>query len=209
MIVLGRLLLAMPVITILRWKVTQRPHRLVVERPGIRWDDPGGAPWAVPWSELDIVMVHGHLTDDGVPLVSLRLYPSDPYYAGRHPEMAHLLDGSSDRDVYRVGLAVDDTFVPRLDAALTTFAPDTYVGSVLSSRRGDLIPAGTRYQVFGNRAGPDSVRLSGSTRGHQNGVPPADRHQPRGLAAPSAKPEADWRPTTAFSWNSSSVAAPV
>lgn len=76
---------------------------------------------------------------------SLRRYPSDPYYAGRHPQMAHLLDGNSDRDVYLVALAVDDTYLPRLDAALTTFAPDSYVGSVLSTRRGELIPAGTRY----------------------------------------------------------------
>lgn len=145
MIVLGLLFSAMPVITVVRWKVTQRPHRLVVERPGIRWDDPRGAPWAVPWSELDIVMVHGQLTDDGVPLASLRMYPRDPYYAGRHPEMAHLLDPNSDRDVYLVNLAIDDTYVPRLDAALTTFAPDVYVGSVLSAKGGVLIPAGTRY----------------------------------------------------------------
>ena len=32
MIVLGLLLSAMPVITIARWKVTQRPHQLVVEQ---------------------------------------------------------------------------------------------------------------------------------------------------------------------------------
>jgi hypothetical protein len=145
MIVLGLLLSAMPVITIARWKVMQRPHQLVVEQPGIRWDDPRGAPWAVRWSELDIVMVHGELTHDGVPLVCLRLHPGDPHFAARHPEMAHLVDPFSERGVYRVSLTIDDTFVPRLDDALTTFAPDTYVGSVLSGKDGVLIPAGTRY----------------------------------------------------------------
>src|SRR3954452_339286 len=34
-------------------------------------------------------------------------------------------------------------------------------------------------------------------------------YQPRGTGAPSAKPEADWVPTTALAWNSSSVVAPV
>jgi len=38
---------------------------------------------------------------------------------------------------------------------------------------------------------------------------PGRRYQPRGSGAPSAYPDADWTPTTAFAWKSSSVVAPV
>jgi hypothetical protein len=146
MLVFGLALLAMPVVTIVRAKFLFRKRHLVFEAPGLRWEEPRGAPWAVPWSELESVLVHGHVSKGSrshEPLVVLHLYPADPYFAARHPGMAHLWN-TDGRGAYRIPLVFSPNYVPRLDEAMRRFAPDVYSGVAFSV--GDqLVPVADRY----------------------------------------------------------------
>jgi hypothetical protein len=147
-IIIGVLLLILPVATIARRQKVFRPQHLVFEANGVRWDDPRGAPWAVPWSELAAVVISKHspkqvgsesLQDKLVGAASdkiagerahvrLDLYPADPAFAGRHPEMAHLWERQGLRNGYRLPLGSNVKFIPTIAGAMGRFAPGIYRG---------------------------------------------------------------------------------
>lgn len=147
-IVIGLLLLALPVATVARKDKVFRPQLLVFEAAGLRWDDPRGAPWAVPWSEVAAVAVSKHspqqvgpetLQDKLVGAASdkiagerahvrLDIYPADPGFAGRHPEMAHLWERQGVQNGYRLPLGSNVKFIPTIAAAMGRFAPHVYRG---------------------------------------------------------------------------------
>ncbi|MBP2338717.1 hypothetical protein [Saccharothrix coeruleofusca] len=133
-LVIGLVLTAIPVLVLVSWKKVSRPRLLVLEVPGVRWDDPQGTPWAVPWHELSAVSVsrtRERVTSLATLLlrktmVRLDLFPADPNaFRARHPGMAHLArpDGR-----YRVPLGDAARLVPVLDRAATRYAPRLYRG---------------------------------------------------------------------------------
>jgi hypothetical protein len=122
-----------------------RPRRLVFEPGGIRWDDPAGAPWAIPWRELAAVSVNKHSAREVGPqsvsdaivgaatekiageraLVRLDMFPADPTFHGRHPELAHLWQQQGG---YRLPLGGNVAFIPAIAQAMGRFAPRIYRG---------------------------------------------------------------------------------
>ena len=147
-IVLGLLFLALPVALVVRKDKVFRPHRLVFEPAGLRWDDPKGTPWAVPWSELAAVSISKHSAAQVGPEsvqdklvgaasdkilgerahVRLDIYPADPSFAGRHPEMAHLWERQGVQNGYRLPLGSNVKFIPVIAGAMGRFAPGIYRG---------------------------------------------------------------------------------
>jgi hypothetical protein len=143
--VVGVLFLIPVVLVIAGRNKVFRPRRLVFEPAGIRWDDPAGAPWAIPWRELAAVSVNKHSAREFGPesvsdkivgaatekiageraLVRLDLHPADPTFAGRHPELAHLWQPQGG---YRLPLGGDVTFIPAIAQAMARFAPGIYRG---------------------------------------------------------------------------------
>jgi hypothetical protein len=147
-LVIGLLFLSMPIALIVRRDKVFRPQHLVFEPAGLRWDDPKGAPWAVPWSELAAVSISKHspqqvgpesISDKLVGAASdkiagerahvrLDFYPADPGFAGRHPELAHLWERQGVRNGYRLPLGSNVKFIPTIAAAMARFAPRVYRG---------------------------------------------------------------------------------
>jgi hypothetical protein len=147
-IIIGLLLLALPVAMIVRKDKIFRPHRLVFEAGGLRWDDPKGAPWAVPWSELAAVAISKHSPQQVGPEsiqdklvgaasdkmlgerahVRLDIYPADPSFSMRHPEMAHLWERQGVKNGYRLPLGSNVKFIPVIAGAMGRFAPGLYRG---------------------------------------------------------------------------------
>ena len=154
----GLLLLMLPLALVVRKDKIFRPHLLVFEPAGLRWDDPKGAPWAVPWSELGAVSVSKHSPQQVGPEsvqdklvgaasdkimgerahVRLDLYPADPGFAGRHPEMAHLWERQGVKNGYRLPLGSNVKFIPTIAAAMGRFAPQSTVGSTRPRDSWDL-----------------------------------------------------------------------
>ncbi len=146
-IVIGALFLIPAGIILAKRDKVFRPRRLVFEPAGVRWDDPHGAPWAIPWSELAAVSINKH-SPQQVPEsahdrmvgaatervvgerahVRLDLYPADPSFAGRHPELAHLWERQGERGGYRMPLGSNVSFIPTIAMALGRFAPQVYRG---------------------------------------------------------------------------------
>lgn len=133
-LVIGLVLTGVALLAVISWKKVSRPRLLVLEVPGVRWDDPEGAPWAVGWQELAAVSVsrtRERVTSPATLLlrrtmVRLDLFPADPHaFRARHPGMAHLTrpDGR-----YRVPLGDAARLVPVLDRAATRYAPHLYRG---------------------------------------------------------------------------------
>ena len=119
---------------IVNWKKVSRPRKLVFEAPGVRWDDPAGAPWAVAWPELGGVRISRtrervfHPADSVVrkTLVRLDLLPADPpAFRARHADMAHLArhDGA-----YRVPRGDAANLVRVIEGGVLRFAPHLYRG---------------------------------------------------------------------------------
>jgi hypothetical protein len=149
----GVAFLAIGLVPVVNRKRMFRPRRLVIEQAGIRWDDPKGEPWSVQWQELTAVALNRHeaaevgpegLTDkvagaaaDRVlgkrVLVRLDLFPADPGFAQRHPEMAHLWTG----DRLRLQLGHNLRLLPQMDAAIRHFQPNRYAG-VQRTTQGNL-----------------------------------------------------------------------
>ncbi len=146
-IVIGLLFLLPTILVIVKRDKVFRPRKLVFEPAGIRWDDPRGAPWAVPWSELAAVSVSKHtpmevdhslnakvsgaITDKVVgerAHVRLDLYPADPSFPGRHPELAHLWERQGVRGGYRMPLGSNVKFIPMITEAMGRFAPQLFRG---------------------------------------------------------------------------------
>jgi hypothetical protein len=143
MVVIGAVFLLIAALPLLMRKKAFRPRRLVIEQPGIRWDDPQGQPWAVPWHELAAVAIskHGALEVDHSMnakvsgaisdrvlgesvLVRLDMFPADPGFHQRHPEMAHLWA----QDRYRMPFGRSPALIPQIDAAIRHFQPMRYQG---------------------------------------------------------------------------------
>lgn len=145
---IGMLFLILPIGLIVRRDKVFRPQLLVFEPVGLRWHDPRGAPWLVPWPELAAVSISKHspkqvgpesISDKLVGAASdkiagerahvrLDLYPADPGFAGRHPEMAHLWQRQGVQNGYRLPLGSNVKFIPAIAAAMGRFAPGIYRG---------------------------------------------------------------------------------
>jgi hypothetical protein len=145
---LGVLFLILPIGLIVRRDKVFRPQLLVFEPAGLRWDDPRGAPWMVPWAELAAVSISKHspqqvgsesLSDKLVGAASdkiagerahvrLDIFPADPGFAGRHPEMAHLWERQGVQNGYRLPLGSNVKFIPTIAAAMGRFAPHVFRG---------------------------------------------------------------------------------
>ncbi|MFE2756597.1 hypothetical protein ACFXGA_31850 [Actinosynnema sp. NPDC059335] len=119
---------------VLNWKRVSRPRKLVFEAPGVRWDDPAGAPWAVAWHELGAVRIsrtRERVVDpaDAVlrkTMVRLDLLPADPRgFRARHADMAHL---AREDGAYRLPLGDAAALVPVVERAVLGFAPALYRG---------------------------------------------------------------------------------
>lgn len=147
-LVIGLLFLILPLGLILRRDKIFRPQLLVFEPAGLRWHDPKGAPWLAPWSELAAVSISKHSPQQVGPEsisdklsgaaadkivgerahVRLDIYPADPTFAGRHPEMAHLWERQGVQNGYRLPLGGNVQFIPTIAAAMGRFAPHIYRG---------------------------------------------------------------------------------
>lgn len=146
--IFGLLFLILPVGLIVRRDKVFRPQHLVFTPAGLRWHDPRGAPWMVPWSELAAVSISKHsprqvgpesISDKLVGAASDRIagerahvridfYPADPGFAGRHPEIAHLWERQGVQNGYRLPLGSNARFIPVIAAAMGRFAPQVYRG---------------------------------------------------------------------------------
>jgi hypothetical protein len=142
-IAIGGVFVLIGLLPLLMRKKAFRPRRLVIEQPGLRWDDPQDKPWAVPWQELSAVAISKHgavevdhslnakvsgaisdrMLGESV-LVRLDLFPADPGFHQRHPEMAHLWA----QDRYRLSFGRSPWLIPQIDAALRHFQPMLYRG---------------------------------------------------------------------------------
>ena len=147
-IVIGLLLLVLPVGLVVRRDKIFRTQHLVFEPGGLRWHDPKGAPWVVPWGELAAVSISKHSPKEyGTPtlqdklvsaasdkiageraFVRLDIYPADPGFAGRHPELAHLWERQGVQNGYRLPLGSNVKFIPTIAQAMGRFAPQIYRG---------------------------------------------------------------------------------
>ncbi|MPZ82914.1 MAG: hypothetical protein GEV28_21965 [Actinophytocola sp.] len=146
-VAIGALFLVPAMFVVAKRDKVFRPRRLVFEPAGIRWDDPQGAPWAVPWAELAAVSISKHVpvelnqsVSDKIAgaatdkiageraYVRLDLYPADPGFAGRHPEMAHLWERQGVRNGYRMPLGSNVKFIPLVAQGVGRFAPQIYRG---------------------------------------------------------------------------------
>lgn len=146
--IIGMLFLILPIGLIVRRDKIFRPQHLVFEPAGLRWHDPRGAPWMVPWSELAAVSISKHspkqvgpesIQDKLVDAASNRIagerahvrvdfYPADPGFVGRHPEIAHLWERQGIQNGYRLPLGSNVKFIPVIAAAMGRFAPQIYRG---------------------------------------------------------------------------------
>ncbi len=147
-LIFGVLFLLPALFVVIRKDKVFRPRKLVFEPAGLRWDDPRGAPWAVPWGELAAVVISKHtpmqvgsesLSDklSGAASdklvgerahVRLDFYPADPGFAGRHPELAHLWERQGVQGGYRLPLGSNVKFIPTIAQAMAQFAPSIYRG---------------------------------------------------------------------------------
>jgi hypothetical protein len=132
----GSLLSGVALLGALSWKRVTRPRLLVFDAAGIRWDDPLGTPWAVAWQELGAVSISRtreravKLADAVVrkTLVRLDLFPADPRFRARHPEMEHMWEFHRVREGYRLPLGDSADLIPVVERAMTRFAPQVYRG---------------------------------------------------------------------------------
>jgi hypothetical protein len=151
----GLVFLGIGLVPVFNRKRAFRPRRLVIEQAGIRWDDPKGAPWAVGWQELAAVALGRHEAAQTGPdsvgekvagaamnralgervLVRLDLFPADPGFHHRHPELAHLWIG----DRLRLQLGHNAKLLPQMDAAIRYFQPGRYLG-VQRTTQGSFSP---------------------------------------------------------------------
>jgi hypothetical protein len=135
--VIGVAFTGIAVLAIVNWKKVSRPRQLVVEPPGVRWNDPDGAPWAVPWQELGgvavsrtqerVVQLSDALTRRT--MVRLDLFPRDPQrFRAAHPHMEHLWEFHNVRNGYRLPLGDAANLIPTLDHSLRQCAGPIYLG---------------------------------------------------------------------------------
>lgn len=130
------LFLGIGLLPIITWRRLSRPRRLVIDGYGVRWDDPQGKPWAVAWAELAGVGISRtrqrrvQLADFVTrrTMVRLDLFPADPGFRARHPEMAHLWEFHTVKNGYRLPLGSSPRYIPVVEEAMRRFRPAAYLG---------------------------------------------------------------------------------
>jgi hypothetical protein len=133
-IVLSLIFFAIALAPLAMLRVLTRPRKLIIEPDGIRWDDPRGKPWYVPWSELAGVSIstasklkpYGFRTT----LARVDLFPGDAGFQARHPELAHLWEVSGAKQSYRLPLGPHERYVRELDRVLQAYAQTKYRGVI-------------------------------------------------------------------------------
>jgi hypothetical protein len=134
--IIGGVFLVLGLMVPLSWRMLSRPRRLVFDQDGIRMDEPHGKPWAVAWHELAAIAISRTkqrritLTDFVVRriLVRLDLFPADPSFRARHPEMEHLWELHRVKNGYRLPFGSAPQFIPLIDEAMRRYRPDIYQG---------------------------------------------------------------------------------
>ncbi|MET8141454.1 hypothetical protein ABZU32_14200 [Sphaerisporangium sp. NPDC005288] len=135
--VLGVVFIALGLLPLLAWRKITRPRKLVIEQVGIRWDDPRGTSWAVPWHELSGVAVSRtvqrrfKLDDYLLPrkvMVRVDLFPADPGFRVRHPEMEPLWEFHRVQNGYRLPLGSAPKHIDPIDRGMRAHRPNLYLG---------------------------------------------------------------------------------
>lgn len=138
-IVLSVIFLGMAVAALALGPILTRPHRLIVEPEGLRWDDPRGKPWYVPWNELAGVSISTftRLTHNfgRRRLVRIDLFPGDAGFQSRHPELRHLWEVLGAEQRYRLPLGGHESYIGEIDHALQTHAQAKYRGLIEESTK--------------------------------------------------------------------------
>ncbi|MFD1539179.1 hypothetical protein [Nonomuraea guangzhouensis] len=124
---------ALPIIT---WRKLSRPRKLVFDGYGVRWDDPQGKPWSAPWAELAGVGISRtqqrrvKLADYIMRKVMVRLdlFPADPGFRARHPELEHLWEFHTVKNGYRLPLGSNPKYIPVIEQAMRQYRPAAYLG---------------------------------------------------------------------------------
>ncbi|GAB3415974.1 hypothetical protein [Flindersiella endophytica] len=133
-IVLSLIFLATALVFLALSPVLTRPRKLVVEPAGLRWIDPRGKPWNVPWSELAGVSIStfSKLNHTFVRTTSVRvdLFPGDADFQARHPELAHLWEALGAEQSYRLPLSGHERRLGELAHALQVHARTKYRGVI-------------------------------------------------------------------------------
>ncbi|MFI7642604.1 hypothetical protein [Nonomuraea sp. NPDC049400] len=135
-LVLGLIFLFIGLLPIIAWRKVSRPRRLVFDGFGVRWDDPQGKPWAAPWNELSGVGISRtqqrrvKLADYLIrrTMVRLDLFPADPGFRARHPDMEHLWEFHTVKNGYRLPLGSNPRYIPVIEHAMRQYRPAVYLG---------------------------------------------------------------------------------
>ncbi|MFC4535225.1 hypothetical protein [Sphaerisporangium dianthi] len=135
--VLGVVFIAAGLLPLVAWRTITRPRKLVIEQLGIRWDDPRGTSWAVAWAELSGVAVSRtvqrrfKLDDYLLPrkvMVRVDLFPADPGFRARHPEMEPLWELHRVQNGYRLPLGSGRRHIEPIDQGMRAHRPNIYLG---------------------------------------------------------------------------------
>ena len=134
--VIGGIFLLFALVVLFSWRTLSRPRRLVFSADGIRMDDPQGRPWSVAWDELAGLAISRTAQRRVKPadhvvrriLVRLDMFPADPGFRARHPEMEPLWELHRVRNGYRLPFGSAPEFLPRIDDAIRRHRSDIYQG---------------------------------------------------------------------------------
>jgi hypothetical protein len=134
--ILGLVFLLIGLSPIIAWRKVSRPRKLVFDGFGVRWDDPQGRPWAVPWEELSGVGISRtqqrrvKLADYlfRKTMVRLDLFPADLGFRSRHQDMEHLWEFHTVKNGYRLPLGSNPKYIPVIERAMRQYRPAVYLG---------------------------------------------------------------------------------
>ncbi|NBE94688.1 hypothetical protein FE391_12460 [Nonomuraea sp. KC401] len=134
--VLGLIFLGIGLLPVFTWRRISRTRRLVFDAAGVHWDDPKGKPWTAPWTELSGVGISRtrqrrvKLTDYIIrkTMVRLDLFPADPGFRSRHPEMEHLWEFHTVKNGYRLPLGSNAKYIPVIEEGMRRFHSAAYLG---------------------------------------------------------------------------------
>ncbi|MFI7132388.1 hypothetical protein ACIBQ1_42395 [Nonomuraea sp. NPDC050153] len=135
-LLLGLVFLFIGLLPIIAWRKISRPRKLVFDGHGVRWDDPQGRPWAAPWAELSGVGISRTRQRRVKPadyiirktMVRIDLFPADPGFRSRHPDMEHLWEFHTVKNGYRLPLGSNPKYIPVIEHAMRQYRPAIYLG---------------------------------------------------------------------------------